>query len=450
MKNSLVSYFLVLGMLLLASCSTGQHLQKTPREFMVGDSVFANAHLGISVYDPAQGKFLFNYQDNKYFVPASNTKIMSCYAGMKYLDTMMAGLQYVQLDTAMILVPTGDPTFLHRDFPVQPVADFIRSQTGKLYMTGQQWKDQALGYGWSWDDYSDYYMAERSAFPVYGNVVRWFQEKARKEHPQYAADTVDLFVYSEPEVDGQVSFGKPAPQAAFNVIRDKDKNDFTIYEGRERHASLDIPFVTYGLQTGLQYVKDSLHKDIKPMEGALPSYLLQAAKTVYSQPLDSMLKPMMYNSDNFFAEQVLLMAGLKLTGEMRSARAIDTLLSTSLAGFPDKPKWVDGSGLSRFNLFTPRDMVWILDKIKKEFSWSRITGIFPTGGKGTLRSYVGESGRLYAKTGTLTGVLALSGYVITKKDHTLIFSVMVNNHTQPTSVIRARISTFLKYLIEHY
>ena len=95
-------------------------------------------------------------------------------------------------------------------------------------------------------------------------------------------------------------------------------------------------------------------------------------------------------------------------------------------------------------------MVWILDKMKKEFRWNRITAIFPTGGKGTLRSYVGESGRLYAKTGTLTGVLALSGYVVTKKNRTLIFSVMVNNHTQPNAVIRGKIGTFLKYLIEHY
>lgn len=436
--------------LLVMSCTTGQHLRTQPSIALASDTVFARAHLGISVYDPAAGKFIYSYQDDKYFVPASNTKIMSCYAGMKYLDSILVGLRYVQLDTALVLIPTGDPSFLHRDFPRQPVADFIRGLEGKVYMAADHWKDQALGYGWSWDDYSDYYMAERSAFPVYGNVVRWFQEKGKKENPSSAGDTVDLFVYAEPEVDGQVRFGKSERGAAFNVVRDRDKNDFTIYEGRERHAELDIPYVTHGLHTGLQLMKDSLHKEVTPLADPLPPYWAASAKPVYSQPLDSLLKPMMYNSDNFFAEQILLMAGMKLTGELRTARAIDTLLRTDLVGFPDKPKWVDGSGLSRFNLFTPRDMIWVLDKMKKEFSWERITSIFPTGGKGTLRSYVGENGRLYAKTGTLTGVLALSGYVITKKNHTLIFSVMVNNHTQPTSVIRSRISSFLKELIENY
>jgi len=436
--------------LFMISCSTGQHIRKQAPEFLAGDSVFANAHLGVSVYDPAAGKFIFSYQDDKYFVPASNTKIMSCYAGMKYLDSVLVGLKYVQLDTALVLIPTGDPTFLHRDFPKQPVADFIRGLQGKTYMATNHWYDQALGYGWSWDDYSDYYMAERSAFPVYSNLIRWFQEKGKKENPSYAGDTVDLFVYSEPEVNGKVSFGKVEKGAAFNVIRDRDKNDFTIYEGREQHAEIDIPYVTYGIETGLQLMKDSLRTTVLPLGGNLQKYWFDASKPVYSQELDSLLKPMMYNSDNFFADQILLMAGMKLTGELRTAKVIDTILKTDLSGFPDKPKWVDGSGLSRFNLFTPRDMIWVLDKMKKEFSWNRIMGIFPTGGKGTLRSYVGENGRLYAKTGTLTGVMALSGYVVTKKNRTLIFSVMVNNHTQPTRVIREKISSFLKYLIEHY
>jgi D-alanyl-D-alanine carboxypeptidase/D-alanyl-D-alanine-endopeptidase (penicillin-binding protein 4) len=436
--------------LFMISCTTGQHIRKQPTEFLAGDSVFANAHLGVSVYDPAAGKFIFSYQDDKYFVPASNTKIMSCYAGMKYLDSVLVGMKYVQQDTALVLIPTGDPSFLHRDFPRQPVADFIRGLQGKTYMATNHWSDEALGRGWSWDDYSDYYMAERSAFPVYGNLIRWFQEKGKKENPSYAGDTVDLFVYSEPEVNGKVSFGKVEKGAVFNVIRDRDKNDFTIYEGREQHAEIDIPYVTYGIETGLQLMKDSLHTTVLPLGGNLQKYWFDAAKPVYSQELDSLLKPMMYNSDNFFADQILLMAGMKLTGELRTAGAIDTILKTDLSGFPDKPKWVDGSGLSRFNLFTPRDMIWVLDKMKKEFSWNRITGIFPTGGKGTLRSYVGENGRLYAKTGTLTGVMALSGYVVTKKNHTLIFSVMVNNHTQPTRVIREKISGFLKYLIENY
>jgi serine-type D-Ala-D-Ala carboxypeptidase/endopeptidase (penicillin-binding protein 4) len=432
------------------SCSIGQQAGRTPARFLAGDSAFANAHLGVSVFDPATGRFIYSYQDDKYFVPASNTKILSCYAGMKYLDSLLEGMRYIQLDTALVLIPTGDPTFLHRDFPRQPVADLIRRAEGKVYMSTGHWKDNALGHGWSWDDYSDYYMAERSAFPAFGNVIRWYQVKGKKDLPAYAADTVDTFIYSEPEIDGKVDFGKAAPGEAFRVVRDRDRNDFTIYEGRERQAETDIPYVTHGVQTALRLVKDSLHKEILPLQVGSGNYPAGNARVIHTQPLDSLLKPMMHISDNFFAEQVLLMAGMKMTGDLSTEKAIDTILKTSLAGFPDKPKWVDGSGLSRYNLITPRDLVWILDRMRKEFSWQRITDIFPTGGKGTLRNYVGESGRLYAKTGTLSGVLALSGYVITRKNNTLIFSVMVNNHTQPNSLLRARIGNFLKYLIDQY
>jgi D-alanyl-D-alanine carboxypeptidase/D-alanyl-D-alanine-endopeptidase (penicillin-binding protein 4) len=49
-------------------------------------------------------------------------------------------------------------------------------------------------------------MAERSPFPIYGNVVRWYQVKSKKENPTTPADTVDTFIYSDPELDGPVDF----------------------------------------------------------------------------------------------------------------------------------------------------------------------------------------------------------------------------------------------------
>jgi D-alanyl-D-alanine carboxypeptidase/D-alanyl-D-alanine-endopeptidase (penicillin-binding protein 4) len=163
-----------------------------------------------------------------------------------------------------------------------------------------------------------------------------------------------------------------------------------------------------------------------------------------------MLKPMMHRSDNFFAEQTLLMVGYKLTGIMNSGVAAEAVTRDLLAGMPHKARWVDGSGLSRYNLFTPADLVWVLDKMKREIAWERLKEIFPTGGKGTLRSYVADSGRLYAKTGTLSGVIALSGYVITKKNKTLIFSIMINNHQVSNAVLRSRMGAFLGEIIEKY
>ena len=71
------------------------------------------------------------------------------------------------------------------------------------------------------------------------------------------------------------------------------------------------------------------------------------------------VKTMMHRSDNFFAEQSLLMVSNKLLDVMNDEKIIDTLLKTDFKDLPQKPGWVDGSGLSQYNLFTPQDFVTI-------------------------------------------------------------------------------------------
>ena len=136
---------------------------------------------------------------------------------------------------------------------------------------------------------------------------------------------------------------------------------------------------------------------------------------------------------------------------MDDSRMMDSVLKNDLKGLPQQPRWVDGSGLSRYNLFTPQDFVWILNKMKQEFSFERLKGIFPTGGQGTIRDYYKtDSGRIFAKTGTLSGHLALSGYMITRSNKTLIFSVIVNNHNGSGPAIRRQVEQFLLGISKEY
>jgi D-alanyl-D-alanine carboxypeptidase/D-alanyl-D-alanine-endopeptidase (penicillin-binding protein 4) len=197
-----------------------------------------------------------------------------------------------------------------------------------------------------------------------------------------------------------------------------------------------------------RYLTDTLHKQVVTSYEPLT---IVESKPLYSQPVDSLLKIMMHRSDNFFAEQTLLMVSNQVLGVMNDRRITDSLLNSDLKELPQKPKWVDGSGLSRYNLFSPQDFVWLLNKMEREFGIERMKEILPTGGQGTLSSlYKEHAGRIYAKTGTLSNHVALSGYLFTKKNKMLIFSVLANNQLASSTNIRKSIEKFVTSLIEKY
>src|SRR5689334_11774712 len=113
-------YFLFF-LLFFAACAPQKQLQKEAQQAILQDPSLSKAHVGISLYDVADKKYLFNYQGDKYFVPASNTKLVTCFAALKYLGDSLVGLRYLENDTAIFLMPAGDPTFLHPEFKKQPV-----------------------------------------------------------------------------------------------------------------------------------------------------------------------------------------------------------------------------------------------------------------------------------------------------------------------------------------
>ncbi len=436
---------LLSGMILL-SCSTQKQIGKTAATLLIKDSSLLQAHVGIAIQDPSNGKYLYRYQSDKLFTPASNTKILSCYAAMKYLPEKLPAGIVINLDTAVLIHPTGDPSFLHPDFNSHPFFDYLRSVQQPLLINGSNMKSSALGSGWSWNDYSEYYMTERSAFPVYGNQIHWYQQRSKKENPGYPGDSIDLFVYSNPEINWPVQFGKAGNR--FSVKRNWRSNGFTLFEGKESSASLSIPYITNGLETGLDLLKDSLQKTIRMAD----EKTLQAATTkkgtlYYSQPTDSLLKLMMYRSDNFFADQSLLMVSHAKSGLLDEAGVINTLLEQDLSKMPQPARWVDGSGLSRYNQFSPEDMVYVLNTLKAEQDWERIKTIFPKAGTGTLSSFNRKEGDfIYAKSGSMSGVLCLSGFLYSKKGKWLIFSIMINNHNASGTVLRKKIEAFLEQL----
>jgi len=438
----LISYFL------FASCSLQRKIAISAKENILNTPELQPAHIGISIYEPATGRYWYNYQGDKFFTPASNTKIFSCYAGMKYLGDSLTGLLYTENNNDIFIQPTGDPSLLHPDYRNQPVISFLQHTNKNIYIVAGNWQENAWGAGWSWDDYNGDYMAERSALPVYGNTIKFVQTQTESKF-EAPGSKPQAAIYTLPEINWKLNFNSDTAVSFFSVKRNLTENIFTLTQGKEKYKELDIPFVTNGIASALQLLKDTIGKEIKTIAKfpiPNPQFL-----PIHTQPTDSLFTPMMHRSDNFFAEQTLLMVSNRLLGTMNDEKIIDTLLKTDFKDLPQKPSWADGSGLSRFNLFTPQDFVWILNKMQHEFPWKRISTIFATGNTGTLTNYyMADSSFIYAKTGTLSGVVALSGYLVTKKNKTLIFSVLVNNHRASGRAVRRAVEKFIQSIRNKY
>lgn len=437
--NLLVRWLLpIVCLFLFYSCSVSHRIHQFAQKELFTDSVLANGHAGISIFDADANRTLYDYQGDKYFVPASNTKIISLYTGLKYLGDSLPGLAYQDGKDTMYVMATGDPSFLHPDFNQQPVFNFLKQQSKPIAMTGNNWQSQAWGSGWMWDDYNSAYMAERSPFPIYGNVIRWIQIRDSSSISAMARN--ESFIYSEPDINWKVNFNGDTGTTKFTAERAFTENKFFITQGKEPYMTIDVPFITNGFNSALDLIKDSLGKTIE-----LTTTNIQPGRLIHSQPVDALFRLMMHRSDNFFAEQTLLMAANTKLGVMSDTKMTDYMLNNDLKDFPQHPIWEDGSGLSRYNLFTPRDFVWILQKMKNEFGIERLKNILPTGGTGTLKNYYKkDSTNIFAKTGSLSGVVCISGYLYGKKGKLMIFSVLVNNDTRIAWTIRRKIETFLE------
>jgi len=427
-------------MVYFASCSVSKQISKQATALVLNDTATRGAHVGICIFEPATGKYWYQWQADKYFVPASNTKLFSLYAGLKYLGDSLPGIGYFEKGDTLYIDPTGDPTFLHSDFKDQRIFNLLKQKQKPIVINNKGWRANALGGGWAWDDYNSDYMVERSPLPMYGNLIKWTQvkEKPNENQPEGIA------VYSEPDVTWKINMISDSSNKTFDVTRDRSRNIYEIRFGKEKNKSIDVPFVTDGTNTAAELLADTLGKAVvsRPLNVKF--------RLFHSRPADSMYKLMMNRSDNFFAEQTLMMVSSVKLGYMNERSLISTLLSTDLKNIPQMPKWVDGSGLSRYNLFTPNDFVFILNKMKDDFGLNRLKEILPTGGKGTLKQYyIKDSSFIFAKTGTLSNHVALSGFLITKKNKLLIFSVLVNDHLSGAAAVRRAVEKFLSGIRQH-
>jgi D-alanyl-D-alanine carboxypeptidase/D-alanyl-D-alanine-endopeptidase (penicillin-binding protein 4) len=427
-------------MLFLVSCASQHHLMRKAKDVFLNDSSLTHAHVGFAVVDCGKGNTILSHNASHYFVPASNMKLLTLYAGMKLLPSHVPGIRYKEKNDTLYLMPTGDPTFLHPDFQQQPVFDFLKQQQKAMVVSGQHWQTQPWGKGWSWDDYRSSYMPERSPLPVYGNAIQWTQ--LRTVDSSDAVNDTSFMIFSDPEVQWDVRLSDQS-SGQFTVERSLSENKYQIKPGPEMIAVKQVPFVTGIVEAAIELLKDTLHQSI-----SCRSFSDTASfQTIYSCPSDSLFRYFMHRSNNLMAEQTLLMLSDRMLNVMNEQTLIASLLNTLFVDFPQKPVWVDGSGLSRYNLMTPENFVWLLCKMNDEFSMERLRSIFPGSKEGTLRNaLVNHQLKLFAKTGTLSGHTALSGYLYTKSNRLLSFSILVNHYVGSSIPVRRAIERFLSAL----
>jgi serine-type D-Ala-D-Ala carboxypeptidase/endopeptidase (penicillin-binding protein 4) len=413
--------------MVLSACSVRQ-AQKT----LLSSEAVKGAHIGIAIYNDTKGQWLSKYQSDHYFTPASNTKILATYLGLQFLADSLPGWKMAENADTLFLMPLGDPSFMHPEFRYQPVVDIIKNTKKQVVIVGNnQDQFEVFGSGWSWADYDQEYQPERSRMPIYGNVVHFYQSNKK-------LDAIKPFYFFKEVVDLDKVEEK-------NWSRNRLGNRFFTTNENNKSKYFQVPFSQEDMPMvkALELLSDTLGKKISLQKNAtIPATSYKTIKTV---PTDSLLKIMMLRSDNFYADQIVLMASEQLFGKMDDAALIDSTKKLFFADLPQKMRWADGSGLSRYNLNTPENYIAILQQMQAKFGEDRVKNIFEKGGEGTIAAYYKNfPGTMYAKTGTLGGQVALSGFIYTPKQQKLYFSVLVANHLSPTSTqVRRAVEAYL-------
>ena len=392
-------------------------------------------HVGLVVFDPVTHKTIYEHQGDRYFTPGSNIKILTFYTALRLLGDSIPALRYVQKNDSLIVWGTGDPSFLYENTYLEAKTyTFLKDQPGKLCFSSSNFQTKVFGPGWAWDDYDETYQVERTPFPIYGNwaTVRKMNDRFLTAPQVFNIATGDSAVNNK---------GRAV------LSRGLDSNQLTYSPGKSGANEWKVPF-HYSDELLMKLLTDSLKREVMLVSMKLPP----GAKTLYSVSADSLYRVMMQESDNFIAEQLLMMCAVVVSDTLKPEIAIQYMKKQWLADLPDNPVWMDGSGLSRYNLLTPRLIVALWDRIYDLVPRDRLFSLLAVGGeRGTIKDYYKADRRfIIGKTGSLANNHSLSGYLVTKRGRTLIFCWMNNNFTTPARDVRLRMETVLKNVYENY
>ena len=415
---------------------------------------------------------LYSLNAGKLMMPGSAIKLVTLAAAAELLgwdhqfETKVASLAPVDKDTLrgdLIVVGGGDPSISERsDTPgvLRTLARQVREAgitkiEGGIIGHDDLFDDNGFGDGWTLDNLPYGYAAAVSALEYNeGSVDLVIRAGAA------AGDPVTIQVRPDGgglQIDNRLVTVAETGAGRLTLHRQPGSSRIVVHghipaksAPFARTASVDNPtaffvsaFRAALVAEGVEVIGDAVDIDEFPEK---PN--VAGARTLVSHrspPLRQIATSMMRVSQNQYAETLL-----KAIGGRDKARSV--LKSWNIAD--DSYAIADGSGLSRYNYVTSDALVRILARMRDDARHAApFANTLPVAGReGTLSRRLAGSpaeGKVRAKTGTVDNVRAIAGYVETAGGDTLIFSIIANNFTVPTSVIDTAADRALIRLATH-
>jgi D-alanyl-D-alanine carboxypeptidase/D-alanyl-D-alanine-endopeptidase (penicillin-binding protein 4) len=437
------------------------------------------------------GRVIYEQSANKFTRPASNMKLYTVAAALDRLtpDYHFMTTVYAKekpedgkIKGDLIVYGRGDPSFSARfnngdyfkgidDLAGRIVAAGVKRVKGDLVGDESYFNGAPLGSGWEWDDLQWSYGAPVSALTVNDNAIdltvkpaervgapvlvtsgppAGFMTIANRATTGLRGSKNDLNIYrglgaNTLEISGGLPLGDngftgsvaiPDPALAFvSMLREALVKHGVKIEGRVR---------TVNTRSGGSIVPDPLIALLK-----LPDYLTQPAlfeiASMQSPPFSLIASHTLKPSQNLYTEIILRTLG-KLnsvgpnqTNEEAGLTVVRNFLRQAGANESDLAL-NDGSGLSRNDMITANATVQLLTYMSKHKYFAQFRDGLPIAGvDGTLRTRMKGTpaeGNLRAKTGSLSSVASLSGYVTTAAGEHLVFSMMLNNYPDAAALRR--------------
>ena len=442
---------------------------------ILADPVLAGSQVGIVVADARTGATLVDRAGSRRLLPASNAKLFTSAAALAVLGTEhrfateafgvgrrgpVAGDLYLRGEGDPALTPDGIDA-LARDV----AATGLRVVTGDLVADDTSFDDQRLGLEWAWDD-----EAFSAAAPVSALTVA--------PDESFLAGTVNVNVAPAP-VDNRpalVSLGPPTKQLTIvnqTVTAGGGEPTISVTRGHGTPTLTVTGKIAVGTQpvTEPVTVQDATAFAAEVFRAALRRHGVQVRGRILTgkatppdavplarhvgAPLRELMAPLLKLSNNAMAELLVKAIGRRAAGVGSWAAGTNAVAAYAARMGVDAAsmRQVDGSGLSRRNLVPPSAVARLLVAVRAEPWFPIWFAALPIAGEpdpmvgGTLRKrMIGTvaAGNVHAKTGTLTGASALSGYVTGPDHRPLVFSAIINNQLSPSvTPVLDRIATAL-------